>query len=161
MKIPSNRSVKAKSNAGFTLIELMVVIVIIGLLVGMIAPEYSRYIRNARCARTAAELRSLSAAFVGYQAVFGDFPPDSHLNLPPGMDEFINPAIWANGTPIGGTYNWEGSDTYGYAALSIFDSQEPQETFEILDSLIDDGDLATGHFRMINSRPTLMLFDNL
>ena len=161
MRVPSNRSAKAKSSAGFTLIELMVVIVIIGLLVGVTAPGYTRFVRNAKCARTVSEMRSLSSAFVAYQAVFGDLPPDSHLTLPPGMDQFINPAIWANGTPICGTYNWEGPDTYGYAALSIFNSPEPQETFEILDSLIDDGDLGLGRFQMLNSRPTLILFDNL
>lgn len=145
-------------NAGFTLIELMIVIVIIGLLVGMAAPAFSKYRRNAKCARTAAEMKSFIGAFVAYQAVYGELPPDSHANLPPGMDEFINPAVWADGTPVGGFYNWEGPSTYGYAALSIFDSGEPQETFIVLDSLLDDGDLSTGRFMMRGARPTLMIF---
>ena len=146
-------------HAGFTLIELMIVIVIIGVLATIAIPAYSRTVRNAKCGRTAAELRSLSTAFVAYQAAHGELPPDSHLTLPAGMEEFIDPAVWADGTPLGGTYNWEGPDNYGYAGLSIFGSNEEQESFEILDALIDDGDLGSGRFLLLGDRPTYVLFD--
>ena len=135
----------------------MIVIVVIGILVMMAAPNYWRYQRNAKCARTASEMRSLSTAFVAYMALHGEFPPDSHLTLPPGMEEFIRPSVWTDGTPLGGTYNWEGPSNYGYAALSVFNSSEPVESFEILDGLLDDGDLGTGEFQMISGRPTLFL----
>lgn len=149
---------RVRRSAGFTLIELMIVIVVIGVLAAIAIPAYSRQVRNAKIGRTAAELRSLSTAFVAYQAAHGELPADSHLGLPPGMDEFINPAIWADGTPLGGTYNWEGPDTYGYAALSIFGPTEPVDAIETLDSMLDDGDLGTGDFRTLNGRPTLVLF---
>lgn len=146
-------------HAGFTLIELMIVIVIIGVLAAIAVPGYARMVRNAKCGRTAAELRSLSTAFVAYQAAHGELPPDSHLTLPPGMEEFINPSVWSDGTPLGGTYNWEGPDNYGHAGLSIFGSSEEQESFEILDSLIDDGDLGTGRFLLLGNRPTYIIFE--
>jgi prepilin-type N-terminal cleavage/methylation domain-containing protein len=154
------RRVPRHGSSGFTLIELMIVVVIIGLLIGVAVPSFVKYRRNAKCARTAAEMKSFAAAFVAYQAAHGELPPDSHATLPPGMDEFINPAIWADGTPLGGFYNWEGPSTYGYAAISIFNSDRPLETFQVLDSIIDDGDLATGRFTIISSRPTLMIFGN-
>jgi prepilin-type N-terminal cleavage/methylation domain-containing protein len=87
---------------GFTLIELMIVVMIIGLLSSIAIPNYKRYRDNAKIGRTAAEMRGLSAAFVAYLSATGSYPPDSHLVLPPGMEEFINPAIWANETPLGG-----------------------------------------------------------
>ncbi len=51
---------------GFTLMELMIVVTIIGVLslVGM--TNFIRYRRNAKVARTATEMRGLSTAFVAY-----------------------------------------------------------------------------------------------
>jgi len=137
----------------------MVVVVIIGVLASFAVPNYLNFQRNARVGRTASEMRSLSQAFVAYYAGNGQYPTDSHLTLPPGMSEYINPAIWANGTPIGGNYNWEGPDNYPYAGLSIFPSTAaPVNELKMLDFMLDDGDLSQGNFRYgTNGRPTLII----
>ncbi len=143
---------------GFTLIELMIVILIIGILAAVGIPNYINYQKNAKVARTAQELRSLSQAFVAYLAENGDYPPDSHATLPAGMELYINPAIWADGTPIGGSYNWEGPDTYPYAGLAILDPTIEARYVVALDAMLDNGDLATGRFRNGTSgRPTLII----
>ena len=51
---PSNRRL-----AGFTLIELMMVVAIIGTLAGIAVPMYIRYINNARLAEGISEIRNL------------------------------------------------------------------------------------------------------
>ena len=144
--------------AGFTLVELMIVVSVIGLLVAIAVPNYNNYRLNAKVARTAAEMRGLSAAFVAYKAGTDLYPPDSHLTLPPGMEDFINPAIWADETPLGGHYNWEGPDIYPYAGLSIFEPTAPPRAIITLDQMLDNGDLNTGRFRWgTGGRPTLII----
>lgn len=51
-----------KRAAGFTLVELLVVIAIISILAGIIVPQVSRHISNARMSRTMAEINGIELA---------------------------------------------------------------------------------------------------
>ncbi|NIO03013.1 MAG: prepilin-type N-terminal cleavage/methylation domain-containing protein [Candidatus Latescibacteria bacterium] len=152
---------KKRAGRGFTLVDLMIAVVVIGVLLGFGIHRYNRYKMSAKVAKTASEITSLATAFVAYMAANEVYPPDSHEFLPPGMDEYIDPAIWADETPLGGHYNWEGSDTYPYVGLSIFQPTAPPEAIQLLDQMLDDGNLAFGKFRIeANGRPTLIIEDN-
>jgi type IV pilus assembly protein PilE len=50
---------KCKSIAGFTLIELMIVVSVIGILVGVAMPAYTNYVRKARAQEAPAELSKI------------------------------------------------------------------------------------------------------
>lgn len=147
------------SEAGFSLVELIVVVTVVGVLFAIAIPVYSDYRDRARITVVASELKQFHDAFYAYTVDTDSvFPNDTHLVLPAGMDKYINPSVWTSEIAIVGRYNWEGPDYYPYAGISIFASTAPTETFETLDQMLDDGNLNTGKFRIgTNGRPTYIV----
>ena len=73
---------KKKENKAFTLIELIIVIVIIGVLVAMAMADYSRNTEDSKIARAKADVRNLAGAATLYYQDTGDLPTacDGTLN---------------------------------------------------------------------------------
>ncbi|WP_318469804.1 pilin [Photobacterium leiognathi] len=71
-----------KKQQGFTLIELMIVVAVIGVLSAIAIPAYQGYVIKSEAASGLATLRSLQTNVDTYIADNGSFPSDSDL---PGM----------------------------------------------------------------------------
>ncbi len=69
------------ARSGFTLVELLVVLAIIGLLASMAMPVYSRARESARQARCLSNLRQLGLALTMYVQDWGAYPLHSHREL--------------------------------------------------------------------------------
>jgi len=65
---------------GFTLVELLVVIVIIGILAGLVVGLSGTASRKMRESRTRAELAAIETAIEAYKAKFGHYPPCNEDN---------------------------------------------------------------------------------
>ena len=84
-------------NNGFSLIELMVVIVILGILAGMIMPKLMGRTDDAKQVKAAVDMASLDTALKMYKLDNGEYPTTEQ-----GLKALIEPPDQENGTS-----NWK------------------------------------------------------
>ncbi|MBY0312809.1 MAG: prepilin-type N-terminal cleavage/methylation domain-containing protein [Phycisphaerales bacterium] len=140
---------------GFTLIELIVVIVVLAILSGVAIPKYIDYAESARVTAIAANLKMIQRAMLQYRVNHDAYPPDQNGGImPPEMNTYFSSDTWA--TPIEGigVYNWEGPpgwagiEAIGVGSLVSVPANPTADAFWLkIDARIDDGDLTTGYFQ--------------
>ncbi len=70
-----------RTNEGFTIIELLVVMGIIAILAGMLVPAVIAARRTIKEGATRIEIKGLEAAFVLYAHDWGTYPPDKNADM--------------------------------------------------------------------------------
>jgi general secretion pathway protein G len=67
-------TVNVRQRSGFTLLELVVVIIVLGLLAGIVAPQIINRLSEAKCTTARTQIELLSVALDGYRLDNGSYP---------------------------------------------------------------------------------------
>jgi len=141
-----------KAKAGFTLLEIMIVVSVIALLAIMAYPAYSEARETTQQTTFINEMRVFSGAAEVYMLDSGEYLEDSSTGtVPAGWAPYIDTDSWTSGTPIGGSWDME-LDSYGVKAAFgvVFSAGAPSAAYmQEIDERFDDGDVITGSFRRI------------
>lgn len=145
--------VKTTSNANaFTLVEIMVVVVVIGLLSALAIPSLKKVQETSRNTRFASDMRSLSHQLEIFILESGHYPEDSNSGeIPSGFEEYIQVNDWNAGPTIGGVYDVELNSHGITSGIGVHRYTISDVELTRFDRKFDDGDLATGSYRKIHS----------
>ncbi len=112
---------KMRENEGFTLVELMIVVAIIGILAAVATPYYQRYVQKARLASLVFPgVHVIETNLAAYYAKQGSFPNGSTIDL---LTEDANTTYFSVATPSGSTVSFTIKASGGTNPLHALDRQ--------------------------------------
>ena len=138
--------------AGFTLVEILIVVVILGVLAAVVIPQFASAGESAKQSIFISNLRAFSQAAAVYYHDHYAYPEDgSSGSVPAGFEDYVDETKWTRPTPIGGVWDLESNGIGGYrCAVGVhFDgtgATRDDAYMTEIDALYDDGDLAAGGF---------------
>ncbi len=104
LRRPFPQPAKRDSDGGFTLVELLVVLVILSLIMGLVAPRVLGYLSDARVRSAKLQIDSLSAALDLFYLDAGRYPSQSEgltvlIKRPPSVDNWNGPYLKQTALP--------------------------------------------------------------
>lgn len=110
-----NKKQKSLTNKGFSLVELIIVIAIMAVLVGVLAPQYLKYVNNSRISTDVTNAQEVATAanvaVADGTSCFGTGYTFASVCTAAGVD---NPT-----SKLGGTWGITGDDTNGVTQITL------------------------------------------
>ncbi|HQY05489.1 MAG TPA: prepilin-type N-terminal cleavage/methylation domain-containing protein [Lacunisphaera sp.] len=157
-----------RRSRAFTLVEIMVVVVIIGLLAAAALPAYRLITLRSRAASVVNDLRTFSTVFITYSLQNGRYPDNGDPQVVPPQVVGQLPGNFTQRTPIGGVYRWNfdvpADGIPAKAALIIqaesgYPIMDDLDQLEAVDKQIDDGNLATGNLQLGSTNSLVFIIE--
>ncbi len=116
-----HRCPQPRAQRGFTLVELLVVLVILGLLATFAAPRVIKYLAGAKSSAATSQLQNIAATLDLYRLELGRYPTEEEglaalVTQPPGVETWNGPYIKKREMlidPWGSLYNYRYPGEHG------------------------------------------------
>ena len=139
-----------KSKKGFTLVEIMIVVVIIGLLAAIAIPAFSLVRQNSENTRFMSDLRTFKDALVMCVLETGDMDQGSSSGtLSPDLSDYVSESQWLEAPSIGGKWDVEYDKSGVTLGIGVHNPSVSPDQIAKIDERFDDGDVNTGKLRFI------------
>ena len=143
-------AIKAGKHRGFTIVELLIVIVVIAILAAISIVAYNGIQVRAKASQLATDLRNISTTVQQYEIDNGSLPCFDHLWDDTQEISWAAPYMKWPRNPAGNRYHFEHFNTATSVSISI--QNLGADLAQQLDSSIDNGDLASGTVQGNGSR---------
>ena len=139
---------KSPAKDGFSLVEIMVVVVLIGLLAALAVPGYQKVRLRSQATSIAEGLRNYARAFEVYAMEEGQWPEDKPpAQVPPEMVGRLS--RFEKRSILGGQWDWEYNAAGVTAGVSHRLRGVDRDLLRAVDKQLDDGNLKAGKVRLI------------
>lgn len=115
---------KRTGGRGFTIVELLIVVVVVALLAAIVIVSYNGAMNRATYSRAESELTSLAKAIRVFHSINDRYPADTSRGIPAEITPYINGSAdnWPNAPWAGSVYDYDyfvGSDGNDAVQMSI------------------------------------------
>lgn len=151
-----------RKKGGFTVVEIMIVVVIIGLLAAIAIPTFNSIRLSAQTSRMVNDYRTFRTAFEVHAFELGYWPDDVARGVIPNtVADYMKGDAFSQATPIGGNWDWDFDHGQFWAGVSVVDPTAGTTVMEKIDGQLEDGNLSTGDFRETASNRFTLILEHL